>query len=287
MTAERTRTLTSQESPKTSRYMPKLRSKPPIRFLRHGKRRDLGWSAVSLTTGLAVWEIAARIFELRFFPPFSAVFARFVELLVSGEIYADLRRSVLNLVLGFAIAATSGVVIGALMGRFALIEKALDPYVYALLTAPAVAFVPIYFTVFGLSSWAIVTLIVHYSVFIIIINTVAGVKNVDRSLVDMGRAFSGREGQILRKIVIPAALPLIMAGLRIGMARAVKAMINGELLIAVIGIGAISSRYGRAFDAVGVLAVLLVVIVIALIAVGIIEAVDRRLNGWIPRSEER
>ncbi|MQA76743.1 MAG: ABC transporter permease subunit, partial [Solirubrobacterales bacterium] len=116
------------------------------------------------------------------------------------------------------------------------LERALDPYVYMFLTAPTVVFVPIYFSLFGLSRWAIVALIVQYAVFIVIVNTITAVQTVDAELVEMARVYGAKSEQVIvRKVLLRAALPLIAAGLRLGLGRAVKGMINGEILIAVVG----------------------------------------------------
>ena len=260
---------------------------PPKRF-RLGDAwigTDGFFSMLSLLGGLAIIELLGRSLDVDYFPPFTNVIGRLVELVRDGKILDDLARSVLNLLMGFGIAATSGIVVGVLMGRYKIIEKMLDPYVTAFMTAPTVVFTPIYFSVFGLQRWSIVLLIVQYSVFIIIVNTVTAVQNVDRELVEMASVFGAGEHQRLRKIVLPAALPLVMAGLRLGMGRAVKGMINGELLIAVVGLGATSSNFARARDAEGVFAVLIVVIVVALVAVKLVELVDRRVNGWLPDAQ--
>jgi len=243
------------------------------------------YNLVSLVGGLLLWEIIARVFERPYLPAFTSVVDRLWELIRSGEILGDLSRSVQNLGLGFAFAAVLGVVVGTLMGRYAVIEKMLDPYVYALMTAPTVVFTPVYFSIFGLQRWAIVALIVQYSIFVIIVNTVTAVKTVDRELVEMASVFGAREHQRITKIVLPAALPLIMAGMRLGMGRAVKGMINGELLIAVVGLGATSEGFARAFDAEGVFAVLLVVVFVALAATKLVELVDRKVNAWLPNSQ--
>lgn len=246
---------------------------------------SLGTPLLSLAAGVVTWELVSRWTQLRFLPPPSEVLVRFFELVGTASVLEDILRSLQNLALGFLIAAVIGVVTGGLMGRYRIIERALSPYVYALLTAPAIAFIPIYFTLFGLSRWAIIVLIVHYAVFFIILNTVTAVQNVEQELLQMGRSFCCTEQQLVRMVILPAALPFIMTGLRLGMARSVKAMINGELLIAVVGLGALTDRFGAAFDATGVLAVLLIVILIALAAVGLVQIVDTRLNRWLPPTD--
>ncbi|MEX2658624.1 MAG: ABC transporter permease [Acidimicrobiales bacterium] len=248
-------------------------------------RGDGFFNALSLAAGLAIWEILGRSLDLIYLPPFSNVLRRLVELTADGRILSDLARSLQNLGLGFGIAAVMGILVGTLMGRYTIIERMLDPYVYGFMTSPTIVFAPIYFSIFGLQRWAIVALIIQYAVFIVVVNTVTAVKSVDRELLEMAAVFGSNERQRIRKIVLPGALPLIMAGLRLAMGRAVKGMINGELLIAVVGLGATSQSFARAFDAEGVFAVLMVVVVVALVAVKIVEIVDKRLNGWLPNAQ--
>ncbi len=242
-------------------------------------------AVLSLLAGVIVWELLGRILNLMYLPPASQVCVRLWRLIVTGEVLGDLGGSLSNLVLGYAIAAVAGVVIGVAMARVRWLEQALDPYVYAFLTAPTVVFVPIYFAIFGLSPWAIVALIVQYSVFIIIVNTVTAVQSVDVELVEMARVFGARtELVITRKVLLRAALPLISSGLRLGLGRAIKGMINGEILIAVVGLGGLSSSFGRAYDPEGVLAVLLLVIIVALVLDRAALLLDNRVNAWLPSS---
>jgi ABC-type nitrate/sulfonate/bicarbonate transport system permease component len=242
-------------------------------------------SVGSLVAGVLVWEIVGRTMDLIFLPPATDVVRRMLTLIMSGEVLPELSGSLQNLAMGYAIAAVAGVVIGVAMARVRWLERSLDPYVYAFLTAPTVVFVPIYFSLFGLSRWAIVALIVQYAVFIVVVNTITAVQTVDVELVEMARVYGARSEQVVvRKVLLRAALPLIAAGLRLGLGRAIKGMINGEILIAVVGLGGLSSAYGRAFDPEGVLAILLVVIVVALVLDRGAQALDDRVNAWLPKT---
>jgi ABC-type nitrate/sulfonate/bicarbonate transport system permease component len=244
---------------------------------------DWALSAAALVAGAVLWEVLGRTLGLSYLPPASSVLVRLWELLVSGALLGELSRSLTNLGIGYLVAAISGITVGVGMARIGWLEKALDPYVYAFLTAPSIVFVPIYFALFGLSRWAIVALIVQYAVFIIIVNTVTAVKMVDHELVEMARVFGAKnELVITRKVLMRAALPLISSGLRLGLGRSVKGMINGEILIAVVGLGGLSARFGRSFDPEGVLAILLLVITVALILDRLALFLDNRVNAWLP-----
>jgi NitT/TauT family transport system permease protein len=243
------------------------------------------WSVISFAGGLALLEVLSRIVDVVWFPTVTGVVGRLYRLTLDGQILGDLARSTQNLATGFLISAVVGVLVGIAMGRYSVVERMLDPYVTGLMTAPTIVFAPVYFSIFGLNRWAIIFLIVQYSVFVVIINTVTAVQSIDAELVEMASVFGASERQRLRKVILPAALPLTMAGLRLGMGRAVKGMINGELLIAVIGLGATSQNFARAFDAEGVFAVLLVVIALALVAVKLVDLVDKKLNGWLPDTQ--
>lgn len=240
-------------------------------------------TVASLLAGLVAWEVLGRTLELPFLPPASGVLARLWDLIVDGSVLVKLGNSLSNLAIGFAIAAVAGVVVGVAMARIRWLEQSLDPYVYAFLTAPTVVFVPIYFALFTLSRWAVVALIVQYAVFIIIVNTVTAIKTVDRELVEMARVFGAKnESTIVRKVLLRAAAPHISAGIRLGLGRAIKGMINGEILIAVVGIGGMSSTFGRAYDSAGVLALLVLIIIVALILDGLTQWIDGKVNAWLP-----
>jgi NitT/TauT family transport system permease protein len=96
----------------------------------------------------------------------------------------------------------------------------------------------------------------------------------------MARVFGATERQVLTRILLPGALPLIMAGVRIGMGRGVRAMIMGDMLIAVVGMGALLRRYGARFDAASVFGLLLVIVGVALACTRAIRSVERRMTRW-------
>lgn len=234
--------------------------------------------------GVLGWELLARSADLAFFPPLSDVVLRLIELTLSGQIVGNLSTSLANFFLGFALCVVIGVPVGLLMGVYPRIRGALDIYVNALLTAPTLILAPIFFTLFGLSRWAIVSIIISYGLFIIIISAEGAVAAADAALIEMAKSYGASESQVLREVVTPAALPLVFAGLRIGAGRCVKGMINGEMFIAVVGLGAIIINAGRSFDSTTVLAILLLVILVALFISGAVRMVDRRVTAWVPET---
>ncbi len=239
-------------------------------------------TVIALAGGIVLWEVVARAWNVIFFPPFSAVVARLVELTLAGKILDSLVGSLTNLVIGFTISVVFGVGIGMLMGAYRKVEMALDVYVYAMLTAPSLVFAPIFFAIFGLGRASILGVVIMYAIFFIIINTAAAIRTVPVDLIEMGRSYCATERQLFVKVILPAALPMIFAGLRLGMGRAVKGTINGEMFISAVGLGAVVISAGRRFDAAAVLAVLLVIIIVALVGVKAIQLIDARMTSWLP-----
>ena len=213
-------------------------------------------------------------------PRFSQVVKALGEFIESGVIVANLGSSLKALAIGFALALAFGLLLGALMGRYRAVEKALDVYVYALFVCPSIVFAPIFFAVFGLSDTSRIAIIFVYSTFVMVINTATAIRTVDPTLVEMARSFGCRESQILSRILLPASLPLAFAGIRLGMGRAVKGMINGEMLIAFVGLGALAQKYGAQFDAAKVFAIAMVVLIIGLASNALVQSVEHRLTRW-------
>lgn len=262
----------------------KSRQVHPPRLDVGGLAGRVGPGTIGLLVGAVLWELVGRAAGLSFFPPLSGVLERLGELTAEGKIVDNLVNSLSNLAIGFGLSAVIGVGLGMAMGAYRKAEMALDFYVYALLTAPTLVFAPLFFSIFGAanSRLSILGVIIMYTVFIVIVNTTSAIRNVPAPLVEMGRSYCASERQLFFKIILPAATPLIMAGLRLGMGRAVKGMINGEMFIAIVGLGEVVTSAGDRFDAEGVLAVLLVIIAVAMVAVKIVQLVDSRLTGWLP-----
>jgi NitT/TauT family transport system permease protein len=242
--------------------------------------RDKSLEAVALLVGAALWESLGWGLGLQWLPPFSKVMEALLEFVRSGVILANIGSSLTALIAGFALSLMFGLTLGVLMGRYRYVERALDVYVHALFVCPAILFAPIFFAIFGLSDAARVAIVVIYSTFVIVINTVTAIRTVDTSLVEMAYSFGCRERQIFTRILLPASLPLVFAGIRLGMGRAVKGMINGEMLIAFVGLGALAQRYGAQFDAARVFAIAMIVLIIGLLSNALVQALDNRLTSW-------
>jgi NitT/TauT family transport system permease protein len=239
-----------------------------------------GANMLSILSLAVLWELAGRTLDSVLIPPLSQIGAAWWKLLASGKLLSNLTTSLTTLAAGFFLAVLIGIVVGVLMGRFRAVEHLLDLYVNALMSAPMTAFVPVLILWFGLGVQSRIAVVFLFAVFVIIINTMTGVKQVDRVFVEMARSFGARERDIFFKIILPAAMPAIMAGVRLGIGRAVKGMVTAEMLLTLTGIGAMIMQYGSSFATDSLFAVILTILMIAMITMKVVQWVDQRLTGW-------
>jgi NitT/TauT family transport system permease protein len=226
------------------------------------------------------WELLGRLEISMFIPPLSRVVAVWWQLLGDGTLPRAASSSLLSLVNGFVPAAVLGVVVGLAMGRFALVRHVLEGWVNALMSAPLSALVPILIALFGIRDTVVAATVFMFSFFVIVVNTETGVRGTERSLVDMARAFGAGEAALFGRIYLPAALPAVTLGLRLGVVQAVKGMVVGEMLISLVGLGERLIYYGNTFLIVELYAVILSVLVLALLTAQAAQAVDRTLVRW-------
>jgi NitT/TauT family transport system permease protein len=252
----------------------------PTTVIRRPLIRGAWLEVGALLGGVILWEGLGWLLAMPWLPPFSKIVGALIQFIRSGVILANVATSLESLAIGFGISLLLGLFLGCLMGRYRRVEKALDIYVNALLVSPAMIFAPILFAIFGLSGAVRIAVIVLYSIFVIIMNTATAIRTVDPALVEMASSFGANERQIFLRILLPASLPLIFAGIRLGMGRAVKGMINGEMLIAMVGLGALAQRYGSQFESAKVFAIALLVLIIALACNWLVQAMENRFTRW-------
>jgi ABC-type nitrate/sulfonate/bicarbonate transport system permease component len=243
-------------------------------------KHRLGVNILSIVTFALLWEIAGRMMDTTLIPPLSKIASAWLRLLMNGKLLENLAMSLWTLAAGFLLAVALGVIIGVLMGRFRQVEHFLDLYINALMSAPMTAFVPLLIMWFGLGVQSRIAVVFLFAFFVIVINTMTGVKQVDRIFVEMARSFGAKELEVFFKVVLPAAMPAIMAGVSIGMGRAVKGMVTAEMLLTLTGVGGMIMQYGSAFATDALFAVILTILMVAMIAMQLVKIVDRRLTGW-------
>jgi NitT/TauT family transport system permease protein len=253
----------------------------PARFSRaHSLYLSRTRPVVSLLVGILAWEVAGRAAAFRFLPPFSRVVRAAAALIVSGEIVAPLLSSLASLLAGYGSAVVFGISLGMLMARRPWIEFLLTPYLNALLATPKLALVPVLYAIFGLSRFIQVLVIFLSAFFVIALNTMRGIQTIDPATIEMARAFGAGNRQLFRRVLLPGALPLTVAGLRLAMGHAFRGMVNAEMLVALFGLGAMLRAYGGRFEVEKVFAILLVIINVALICMAALKWFERRMTAW-------
>jgi NitT/TauT family transport system permease protein len=235
---------------------------------------------ISAMVILLLWEIFGRQVNPLFLSYPSAIARASLQLLSAGEIQRHALGSLQILVIGLAGALVLGIGLGLLMGRYRLAEYALDPYVYAFDATPRVALIPLLLLWFGLGNGSKIAIVFLSGLFPVLMNTFSGVRTVSANLVDIGRAYGAREGQIFGKIILPASLPFIMAGIRLAVGRALIGIITAEMFTAVTGLGALLIRYSSALatDKFFVPVIFLALLGVALSSA--VEKLQKRLAPW-------
>jgi NitT/TauT family transport system permease protein len=236
---------------------------------------------ISVLPVLVLWEVVGRLGLFVFIPPLSKVAATAVILAGRGQLWVEGLRTLGAVLAGFGLAAGLGAILGVLMGRYPLVEAVFGLYVDAFQSTPAAAMVPILVLLFGLGRASIVAVAFVFAIFVITVNVHAAVKHVDPRLIQMARSFGAGEWMLVRRVILPAALPLALAGMRLGIGRAVNGAVLGEMLISSIGIGGLMMYYGGAFRVDFLYGLLLLVVALAGILMGIVHAMEKRALRWM------
>jgi NitT/TauT family transport system permease protein len=245
-------------------------------------RRVPSWliTVGSVAFVLLVWEGFGRDVNPVFGSYPSAIAVAFVDLARSGKLGTALIESLQPFVAGYALAIVFGVPLGLLIGRFRVAEAALGIYVTAGYAMPLVALVPLLVLWLGLGFAVKAAVVFLMSVFPICINTWLGVTAVPKSLIEVGKSFVAPDLVILRRIVLPATLPYIMAGIRLAVGRAVVAMVIAEFFTSISGLGAIIINSANNFDTATMFVPIIVLMVLAIGLNALIGFIERRVAPW-------
>ena len=226
----------------------------------------------------AAWELIARALGVDWLPPLSSVLSRTVALFRDHTLPRALLDSLPGLVAGYGISVVLGVPLGLAMGTSRAVRWALAPFVNAALMSPAIAMAPVFFAIFGLSEWSVVAVIAVFTLPFIVVNTLSGVDQVDPDLIGMVRSLGAGQLQVFTNVTLRAAAPMVLAGLRLGLTRAIKGMIAGQLILAVFGLGSLANEFAGTFDAIGAMSVAFTTIVVSVIAVGLLQTLEARVD---------
>jgi NitT/TauT family transport system permease protein len=235
-------------------------------------------AAMSLLFWAAVWEIAGRAELTTLFPPLSSVLLKLGELFTNEAFWGALALTARTYVTGSLIAILAGVPIGLLMGRSGILDKLLLPWANTFISAPLSAIVPVIMAVFGFGETTIVLTVILFAIWIIILDARAGARSISPSLVEMAAAFGATRWQAFSKIYLWAALPEILTGVRLGLIRAVKGVIIGQLLVSVVGFGHLFEIYSSNFLMEHMWALLLVLFALAFVIDAGLGYIERKVE---------
>ena len=194
-----------------------------------------------------LWEIIGQLDLTFFIPPLSDVFVTLFEIIGTPAFLKAISETAYAFFIAVSISILVGIPVGIMMGKNRLLDELLLPWVNIFLSAPLTALVPVLMLLFGFGMTSIIITTTLFAIWIIILNTRAGVMQINRSLVEMGRSFGASPLDAFFKIYFWAALPEILGGVRIGIIRAVKGVIIGQLLISIVGFGALFELYSSNF----------------------------------------
>ena len=234
----------------------------------------------SITFVLILWEIFGRRINPVFGSYPSAIAVAFWDLAVTGQLWSALYESLRPFLLGYALAIVVGVPLGLLIGGFRAAEAALGIYVTAGYAMPLVALVPLLILWLGLGFAVKVAVVFLMALFPICINTWLGVVAVPKTLIEVGKSFVAPNIVILRRIVLPATLPYIMAGIRLAVGRAVVAMVIAEFFTTISGLGAVIINSANNFDTATMFVPIIILMVMAIGLNWLIGFVERKVAPW-------
>ena len=259
-----------------------MNGRPKLSFYKRYESIILGGTSVVVILGLweAAWE--ARMISPLFFSGPSAVAKQMVYAWTRGNLKADLLYSGTNFILGFAAAAVAGVVVGILVGWYRTLRLLMNPTLTALYATPRVAMIPLILIWFGIGMWSKVFIVFISAFFPILVNTIGGMRAIDRDLLRAARAFCASDWQIFKTVAIPGSVPFILTGIRQGVALGLIGVVVGEMFGGSQGIGFMVAYGGQTFSTDTLFVGVVIIAVAGIVLTSLAERLERRFSQWRP-----
>jgi NitT/TauT family transport system permease protein len=258
------------------------RAAPPVPFWRRNENALLG--AVAVLVFLAFWEAAVAFGFVN--PLFTSSPSRILrtghQMFADGSILYDLQVSGLEFVVGYGLAVLVGVPLGILMGWYRRLDAVLDPFVSALYATPRIALLPLVMIWFGIGLASKIAIIFLGAVFPILVNTITGVRTIGADFIKVARSFGASDRQLFFTVALPSSVPLLLAGLRLGLGHALIGIVVGEMYGATAGIGFLISVSGARFQTDRVMVGIIIIALAGVLMTSLLRAIERRFERWRP-----
>jgi ABC-type nitrate/sulfonate/bicarbonate transport system permease component len=261
---------------------PVLLDRPKHSFYERHEAAIVG--AVSVLAVLALWQwawSAGKISPLFFTGP-SQILKRAVEEWSDGRLKQDMAYSGTNFLIGVAAAIVSGVVIGIIIGWYRRLAMVFEPFLTALYSTPRVAMIPLVLIWFGIGMWSKVFIVFINAFFPVLINTIGGVKAVDRDLLRAARAYCASDWQIFTTVVIPGAVPFILTGVRQAVALGLIGVVVGEMFGGSEGIGYMVNYGGQTFQTDAVFLGVVIIACAGIVLSWLTGRLEQHFSRWRP-----
>jgi NitT/TauT family transport system permease protein len=231
---------------------------------------------------LIAWEAGVRLAWLNpFFTSQPTAIARaLADAMRSGELARSVSVSLVEFALGFGAAIAVGLTLGIVAGWFRTVEYALHPFIWFVYSAPLIAFYPLFVLWLGLGTRTVMAISFLLSVTPITVNTIAGISGLNPLLLVAARSFGARPHDLLWKVALPASLPMIAAGLRLGVGRALTGVVVAELFVPSGGLGSSIAYNAGLLRTTDMLASLAVIVVIGVICTQTLSALEATFSKW-------
>jgi NitT/TauT family transport system permease protein len=234
--------------------------------------------ATTLAGFLLVWELVGYLTNPMFFAPVSQVLVAFWQQIVDPghTLLNGFVETLAVLVPGFVIACVLGVALGVLMGRNNLALQILDPYVTIFYNMPRVALIPVLLLWLGVGDTLKIVIVVLAAIFPVCVNVTAGIRDVSAQLTEPARSMNASEGQLLWKVILPATFPYVMAGLKLGLGRALTTVIVAEFFVSLSGLGGILHATSSTYQMARMFAPAIILAMMGIAIDGLLTYLERR-----------
>ena len=239
-------------------------------------------SVITVFSIVVIWELVCRsgmVSEL-FLPAPTSILITAWDMLISGELIVNGEASLLRIIMGFLLGSIAGILIGLLLGFSKLADAMGNPVIYALYPIPKLALLPLIILWLGIGEVSKISIIALGVFFPVVINTYSGVRNLDPLLIKVAVSFKATKYRIIRKVILPGAMPVIFAGLKLSAGIALLLLVAPEMIAAKEGIGAMILHYGDLMLTTKLMVGILTLSLVGVIFNHFLQWMERRMIPW-------